>query len=79
MEFLKQFLGIIFGYEINVFSDHNNLLYAANLSESQRVMRWKIMFEKFGPHIQHIYGVDNLVSNMPSRFSSMPSASRSYV
>ena len=33
---LKQFQEIIFGYEINVFSDHNNL----TLSESQRVMRW---------------------------------------
>jgi hypothetical protein len=39
VECLKQFRGILFGYEINVFSDHKNLVYAAMVSESQRVMR----------------------------------------
>ena len=39
VECLKQFRGIIFGYEINVFSDHKNLVYVATLSESQRVIR----------------------------------------
>ena len=38
VECLKQFRGILFGYEIDVFSDHKNLVYAATLSESQRVM-----------------------------------------
>ena len=38
VECLKQFLGIFLGYEINVFSDHKNLVYAATLGESQRVM-----------------------------------------
>ena len=31
---LKQFQRIIFGYEINLFSDHKNLVYFATLSES---------------------------------------------
>ena len=43
VECLNQFRGILFGYEINVFSDHNNLVYAATLSEQQRVMRWRII------------------------------------
>ena len=34
VECLKQFRGILFGYEINVLSDHTNLFYAATLSES---------------------------------------------
>ena len=38
VEFLKQFRGILFGYEINVFSYHKNLVCAATLSESQRLM-----------------------------------------
>ena len=33
VECLKQYQGVILGYEINVFSDHNNLVYAATLSE----------------------------------------------
>ncbi|GFH61806.1 hypothetical protein CTEN210_18281 [Chaetoceros tenuissimus] len=39
VECLKQFRNILFGYEINVYSDHKNLVYEATLSESQRVMR----------------------------------------
>ena len=67
VEFLKQFRGIIFGYEINLFLDHKNLFYAANLSESQRVMRWQLILEEFGTNIQHIYGIDNIVADMLSR------------
>ena len=69
VECLKQFRGIIFGYEINVFSDHKNLVYAATLSESQRVMHWRLILEEFGNNIQHIAGFENLVADTLSRFS----------
>ena len=32
VEFLKKSCGIIFGYEINIFSDHKNLVYVATMS-----------------------------------------------
>jgi len=52
VECLKQFRGILFGYEINVFSDHKILVYyAATVSESQRVMRWRLILKEFGPNI----------------------------
>ena len=73
LEFLKQFQVIIFGYEINLFSDHKNLFYAVTLSGSQRVMRWRLIIEEFGPNIQHIAGVDNIVADMLSRLPSTPS------
>ena len=38
VECLKQFRGILFGYPINVFSDHKNLVYAATMSKLQQVM-----------------------------------------
>ena len=38
VERLKQFRGIVFDYEINVFLDHKNLVYAATMSEYQIVM-----------------------------------------
>ena len=72
MEFLKKSRGIIFGYEINVFSDNLNLLYAATMSESQRVIRCRLILEEFGPNIQHIVGVDNIVDDTPSRLLSTP-------
>ena len=60
MECLNKFLGILFGYEINVLSDHKNMVYAATLSESQRVMRCRLILEEFGPNINHIAGVENI-------------------
>ena len=51
-----------------MFLDHNNLVYAATVSESQRVMRWRLILEEFGPNIQHtIAGVDNVVADVLSR------------
>ena len=44
------------------------MIYAATLSESQRVMQWISIIGKFGPDIQHIAGVDNIVADMLSRF-----------
>ena len=70
VECLKQFKGILFGYEINVFSDHKNLVYEATLSQSQRVMRWRLILEEFGPNIQHIAGLDNVVADTLSRLPS---------
>ena len=73
MECLKQSRGILFGYDINVFSDRKNLVYAATLSEYQRVMRWRLILEEFGPTIQHIDGVENIVADTLSRLPSTPS------
>ena len=73
VECLKKFRGIIFGYEINLLSDHNNLVYATTLSEYQRVMRWQLIIEEFGPNIQHIAGVDNILADTLSRLPSTPS------
>ena len=38
VECLNQSQVIIFGYEINVFLDNKNMVYAATLSKSQRVV-----------------------------------------
>ena len=72
VERLNQFWGILFGDEINVFSDHKNLIYAATLSDSQRVMHWQLILKEFGPNIQHIAGVENIVADMLSRLSYTP-------
>ena len=73
VEWLKKSQGIIFGYEINIFSYHKNLVYAATLSEYQRVMHWRLILEEFGPNIQHIAGVDNIVADTLSRLPSTTS------
>ena len=47
------------------------MFYATTLSESQRVMRWKLIIEEFGTNIQHIYGVDNIVADTLIRLPYM--------
>ena len=42
------------------------------LSESQKVMRWRIILRDFGPNIQNIAGVDNIASDTLSRLPFMP-------
>ena len=39
------------------------MVNAATLSESQRVMRWQLIIKEFGPIIQHIAGVYNIVAD----------------
>ena len=46
------------------------LVYEATLSESQRVMRWRLLLKEFGLHIHHIAGVDNIVADTLSRVES---------
>lgn len=76
VECLKQFRHILQGYPIKVYSDHKNLAYCATLSESQRVMRWRMILEEFNPTIEHIAGVDNVVADALSRIPSANSEDR---
>ncbi len=67
VECCKEFRNILFGYPIRVYSDHKNLVHAATISQSQRVMRWRLILEEFGPDIRHISGEDNIVADAISR------------
>ena len=37
------------------------------MSQSQRVMRWRLILEEFGPDIKHIKGEDNVIADAISR------------
>ena len=67
MYLLNQFWGILFGYEINLFLHQKKVVYAATQSESQRVIHWWIILEKFGIKIQYISRVDIIVAEKISR------------
>ena len=43
------------------------MVHAATMSQSQRVMRWRLILEEFGPGIKHIKGEDNVVADAISR------------
>ena len=67
VECVKEFRNILYGYPIRVWSDHKNLVQAATVSQSQRVMRWRLILEEFGPDIRHIKGEENVVADAISR------------
>ena len=67
VECCKEFRNILFGYPLRVYSDHKNLVHAATISQSQRVMRWRLILEEFGPDIIHIKGENNTVADAMSR------------
>ena len=76
VECVKEFRNILFGYKINVYSDHKNLVHATTMSQSQRVMRWRLILEEFGPDIKHIKGEDNTVADAISR---LPTANQDQI
>ena len=48
-------------------TDHKNLVHELELKTSQRVMRWRLLLEKFGPEIVYIKGTKNVVADALSR------------
>jgi hypothetical protein len=62
---LKEFRNIILGQQTTVFTDHKNLTYK-NFN-AERVMRWRLVLEEFGPDVQCIIGERNVVADALSR------------
>lgn len=67
VETLKEFRTILLGFEIVIYTDHVNLTYKSTLSDSQRVMRWRMIIEEFAPTIKYIKGEANTVADSLSR------------
>ena len=45
------------------------MAHATTNIEYKKVMFWELFIEEFGPNIQHIYGVDNILSGKISRLT----------
>ena len=70
VEALKEFHTILLGYKINIFADHENVLYEKKYSG--RVQFWRILIEEFGPIFHHIKGDANIVADAISRLEKNP-------
>jgi hypothetical protein len=62
---LKEFRNIPLGQQMTASADHKNLTHK-NFN-AERVMRWRLVLEEFGPDLQHIKGERNVVANALSR------------
>ena len=65
VECLKTFRNILLGHKIEVFTDHKNLTYQQ--FNTERVMRWRLLLEEFGPTLTYIKGEHNIVADALSR------------
>jgi hypothetical protein len=64
-ETLREFLSILLGYKIVVHADHKNLTYARCTFD--RVMRWRLLIEEFGPEFHYMKVKHKLISHALSR------------
>ena len=65
VETLKEFRNILLGQKIRVYTDHKNLTYKS--FNTERVMRWRLILEEFGPELHYIKGQKNIVADTLSR------------
>ena len=66
----KEFRNILLGHQITDYTDHKNLTY--KFFNTERVMRWRLILEEFGPELKYIKGENNAVANALSRLENSP-------
>ena len=54
---------MLWGQKIKVYSDHQNLVRDALGFTTDRVYRWRLVLEEYGPEIVYIPGVTNIVAD----------------
>jgi hypothetical protein len=70
VETLKEFKGMLWGQDVKVYIDHNNLTRDALGLTSDRVYCWRLLLEEYAPEIIHIKGIHNTVADTILRLES---------
>ena len=63
---------MLWGQRLKVFTDHKNLVRDALGLTCDRVYRWRLLLEEYGPEIVYIKGEDNIVADAISRLEYDP-------
>ena len=63
---------MLWGQKLVVYTDHQNLMRDALGLTSDRVYRWRLILEEYGPEIVYIKGIDNTVADAISRLDFTP-------
>ena len=67
VETLKEFRNILLGYKLEIFTDHKNLTFEKEQSDSQRLQRWRSLINEFDIELKYIKGEANIVADAISR------------
>ena len=65
LSIVEEFRNILLGQKLVVHTDHKNIIYG-NLT-NDRIARWRLLLEEFGPEYVHVAGGDNVVADALSR------------
>ncbi len=76
VETLKEFKGMLWVPNIKVFTDHANLMRDALGITSDRVYRWRLLLEEYGPKIVYIKGIHNTIADAVLRLEYDPSVNQ---
>ena len=63
VEALKEFKGMLWGQQIVIYTNHTNMMQQALGLTSDRVYRWQLIIEEYGPEIIYIKGELNTVAD----------------
>jgi hypothetical protein len=74
VETLKEFKGMLWGQQINTYTNHKNLIRDGIGLTSNRVTRWRILLEEYAPKLIFIKGINNTVADAISRLDYDPKA-----
>lgn len=71
VETLRVFRSMLLGAKITVHTDHKNLTHKLTSFNTQRVMRWRLLLEEYGPTFAYKKGSENCVADALSRVPTM--------
>ena len=70
VETLTEFWTILFGQQLEVFTDHKNLTFS-NFN-TEHIMQWRMVLEEYQPKLMYLEGKKNIVADALSRLDLLP-------
>ncbi len=63
---------MLWGQQLVVYTDHKNLMQDTLVLTYDRVHRWRLLVEEYGPEVVYITGIHNTVADAISRLDFGP-------